>query len=92
MVKREKKQASLGDSILCIGFLIFILCISLTKLGVSAHIPLALGGIFTGFVAVFKLGFIGGNFIYYKFNDASYYNFINSWYAYWNMDNIWCCS
>ncbi|SCI91110.1 Malate-2H(+)/Na(+)-lactate antiporter [uncultured Clostridium sp.] len=57
MLKREKRQASLGDSLLCIGVLVFLLCISLTKLGVSAHIPLALGGIFSGFVAVFKLGF-----------------------------------
>lgn len=57
MLKREKRQASLGDSLLCLGFLIFTLSISLTKLGLSAHIPLVLGGVFCGFVAIFKLGF-----------------------------------
>ena len=57
MLKREKKQASLSDSLLCLGFLIFTLSISLIKLELSAHIPLVLGGIFCGFIAIFKLGF-----------------------------------
>ena len=57
MLKREKKQASLFDSLLCLGFLILTLSISLTKLELSAHIPLVLGGIFCGSIAIFKLGF-----------------------------------
>ena len=57
MIQREKRQASLFDSLLCLGFLVFTLCISLTKLNISAHIPLVLGGIFAGSIAILKLGF-----------------------------------
>ncbi|MGL5718180.1 MAG: Na+/H+ antiporter NhaC [Paraclostridium sp.] len=57
MTTRQKKKATLGDSILCISFLIFTLFISLTKLDISAHVPLVLGSIFAGSIAIFRLGF-----------------------------------
>ncbi|MCI9260538.1 MAG: Na+/H+ antiporter NhaC [Romboutsia sp.] len=59
-MKRERKQASLFDALLCLGFLITILVTSLVFLKeyeISAHIPLLVGGIFTACVAIFKLGF-----------------------------------
>ena len=59
-MKREKKQASLFDAILCLGFLVAVLFTSLVvlkKYEISAHIPLLVGGIFTACIAIFKLGF-----------------------------------
>lgn len=57
MINTQKRKASLGDSIICILFLVSTLFISLTKLGISAHIPLILGSIFAGFIAIVRLGF-----------------------------------
>ena len=57
---REKKQATLFDAILCVGFLIVTLVTCLVVLKdyeISAHIPLILGGLFAGCIAIFKLGF-----------------------------------
>ena len=59
-MKREKKQASLFDAILCLGFLVIVLVTSLVflkKYEISAHIPLLLGAIFSACVAIFKLGY-----------------------------------
>lgn len=60
MVNKTKKQATLFDALLCIGFLVAVLITCLVVLKdyeISAHIPLVVGGIFAGAVAVFKLGF-----------------------------------
>lgn len=57
---KEKKQATLIDAILCIGFLItaLVTCLVILKdYEISAHIPLLLGGIFAGCLSIFKLGF-----------------------------------
>lgn len=57
---REKKQATLFDAILCVGFLIVTLvtCLVILKdYEISAHIPLILGGVFAGCISIFKLGF-----------------------------------
>lgn len=57
---KEKKQATLIDAILCIGFLITALVTCLVVLKdyeISAHIPLLLGGVFAGCLSIFKLGF-----------------------------------
>ena len=59
-MKKEKKEASLFDSILCLGFLVIVLVTSLVFLKeyeISAHIPLLTGGIFASAIAIFKLGF-----------------------------------
>ena len=60
MTVREKKQATLFDSLLCIGFLVFILVaclVGLKEYEISAHIPLIAGAIFAAFIAIFKLGY-----------------------------------
>ena len=57
---KEKKQATLFDAILCIGFLIttLVTCLVILKeYEISAHIPLLLGGVFAGCISIFKLGF-----------------------------------
>ena len=57
---KEKKQATLFDAILCIGFLIttLVTClVFLKEYEISAHIPLLLGGVFAGCISIFKLGF-----------------------------------
>ena len=59
-MKKERKQASLFDALLCLGFLVTVLVTSLVFLKeyeISAHIPLLVGGIFTAGIAIFKLGF-----------------------------------
>lgn len=60
MKTREKKQATLFDSLLCVGFLVAILVTCLVVLKnyeISAHIPLVLGGVFAASLAVIKLGY-----------------------------------
>ncbi|MGL5348382.1 MAG: Na+/H+ antiporter NhaC [Peptostreptococcaceae bacterium] len=60
MINKTKKQATLFDSLLCIGFLVTILVVCLVFLKeyeISAHIPLIVGGIFTAFIAMTRLGF-----------------------------------
>ncbi|MEF9991375.1 MAG: Na+/H+ antiporter NhaC [Romboutsia sp.] len=60
MNTKTKKQASLFDALISIGFLVMILITCLVVLKdykISAHIPLVLGGVFAGCVAIFKLGF-----------------------------------
>ena len=60
MINKTKKQATLFDSLLCIGFLVTILVtclVFLKEYEISAHIPLIVGGIFTAFVAMTRLGF-----------------------------------
>lgn len=60
MVKKTKKQATLFDALLCLGFLVVTLVtclVVLKKYEISAHIPLVLGGIFAGVIAIFRLGF-----------------------------------
>ena len=60
MNKKIKKEATLFDSLLCIGFLVAILVTCLVVLKeyeISAHIPLVIGGIFTAFIAIVKLGY-----------------------------------
>ncbi|MGL6104757.1 Na+/H+ antiporter NhaC [Romboutsia sp.] len=60
MTKKIKKQATLFDAILCIGFLVSVLVtclVFLKEYEISAHIPLIVGGIFTAFIAMTKLGF-----------------------------------
>lgn len=60
MRTKEKKQATLFDSLLCVGFLVAVLVtclVVLKKYEISAHIPLVLGGIFAATIAVVKLGF-----------------------------------
>lgn len=60
MKVKEKKKATLFDSLLCIGFLIFILIICLVLLKdyeISAHIPLIASAIFAAFISMFKLGY-----------------------------------
>ena len=60
MNKKMKKEATLFDALLCIGFLVAILvtCLVILKeYEISAHIPLIIGGIFTGFIAIIKLGY-----------------------------------
>ena len=57
---KEKKQATLFDAILCIGFLVVTLVtclVFLKEYEISAHIPLLLGGVFAGCISIFKLGF-----------------------------------
>ncbi|MGL5693783.1 MAG: Na+/H+ antiporter NhaC, partial [Peptostreptococcaceae bacterium] len=59
-IKIEKKQATLFDAILCIGFLVATLVTCLVVLkdyDISAHIPLILGAVFAGCISIFKLGF-----------------------------------
>ena len=58
--RKEKKQATLFDAVLCIGFLVVTLvtCLVILKdYDISAHIPLVLGGIFAGCISIFKLNF-----------------------------------
>ena len=60
MNKKIKKEATLFDALLCIGFLVAILVTCLVVLKeyeISAHIPLVMGGIFTAFIAIVKLGY-----------------------------------
>lgn len=60
MTKNIKKQATLFDALLCIGFLVAVLVTCLVFLKdyeISAHIPLIVGGIFTATIAVVRLGF-----------------------------------
>ncbi|MBO3445185.1 Na+/H+ antiporter NhaC [Clostridium sp. CCUG 7971] len=60
MKTREKKQATLFDSLLCLGFLVVVLVTCLVVLKeyeISAHIPLVLGGVFAATVAIIKLGY-----------------------------------
>ena len=55
MNKKIKKDATLFDALLCIGFLVAILVTCLVVLKdyeISAHIPLIIGGIFTAFIAI----------------------------------------
>jgi len=57
---KSKKQATLLDAILCIGFLVAVLVTCLVVLKdyeISAHVPLVAGAIFAACVAVFRLGF-----------------------------------
>lgn len=60
MTNKVKKQATLFDALLCISFLVVVLVTCLVFLrnyNISAHIPLIVGAIFSGCIAVFKLGF-----------------------------------
>lgn len=60
MTSRSKKQATLFDAILCVGFLVTVLVtclVFLKEYEISAHVPLVAGAIFTATIAVFKLGF-----------------------------------
>jgi NhaC family Na+:H+ antiporter len=60
MTTKSKKQATLLDAILCIGFLVAVLVTCLVVLKdyeISAHVPLVAGAIFAACVAVFRLGF-----------------------------------
>ena len=60
MTIKTKKEATLLDAILCLGFLIVSLgfcLITLKEYEISAHIPLLLGGVFSSFVAIVRLGF-----------------------------------
>lgn len=57
---KTKKQATIFDALLCIGFLVTVLItclVILKKYEITAHIPLLLGGIFASVIAIFKLGF-----------------------------------
>ena len=59
-MKKERKQASLFDALLCLGFLVTVLVTSLVFLKEyesSAHIPLLVAGIFPAGIAIFKLFF-----------------------------------
>lgn len=57
IINKEKRNATLGEAIICILFLVCTLFISLTKLNLSAHIPLVLGSIFASSIAIIRLGF-----------------------------------
>ena len=57
IINKEKRNATLGEAIICILFLVFTLFISLIKLNLSAHIPLVLGSIFASSIAIIRLGF-----------------------------------
>ena len=60
MNKKIKKDTTLFDALLCIGFLVAILVTCLVVLKdyeISAHIPLIIGGIFTAFIAIVRLGY-----------------------------------
>ena len=57
ITNKEKRNATLGEAIICILFLVCTLFISLTKLNLSAHIPLVLGSIFASSIAIIRLGF-----------------------------------
>ncbi len=60
MITKSKKQVTLFDALLCVGFLVTILVtclVFLRKYEISAHIPLIVGAVFTASIAVFKLGF-----------------------------------
>lgn len=60
MTTKVKRQATLFDALLCIGFLVAVLVTCLVVLKeyeISAHIPLVIGGIFSGSIAIFRLGF-----------------------------------
>lgn len=60
MTAKVKRQATLFDSLLCIGFLVSVLVTCLVVLNeyeISAHIPLIIGGVFAGAISIFRLGF-----------------------------------
>lgn len=60
MKTRGKKQATLFDALLCLGFLVAVLVTCLVVLKeyeISAHIPLIIGGIFAATIAIVKLGY-----------------------------------
>ncbi|MGL4913925.1 MAG: Na+/H+ antiporter NhaC [Romboutsia sp.] len=60
MTSKSKKQATLLDALLCVGFLVTVLVTCLVVLKeyeISAHVPLIIGGIFAASIAVFRLGF-----------------------------------
>ena len=60
MTTNSKKQVTLFDALLCVGFLVTILVtclVFLRKYEISAHIPLIVGAVFAASIAVFKLGF-----------------------------------
>ncbi len=57
IINKEKRKSTLGEAIICILFLVCTLFISLTKLNLSAHIPLVLGSVFAGLIAIIRLGF-----------------------------------
>ena len=85
-MKKERKQASLFDALLCLGFLVTVLVTSLVFLKeyeISAHIPLLVGGIFTAGIAIFKLGFtwkeLEEGILYNKYNNAINSYPINCW-------------
>ena len=62
ITNKEKRNATLGEAIICILFLVCTLFISLTKLNLSAHIPLVLGSIFASSIAIIRLGFTWKDF------------------------------
>ena len=57
IINKEKRNATLGEAIICILFLVCTLFISLTNLNLSAQIPLVLGSIFASSIAIIRLGF-----------------------------------
>ena len=60
-MKKERKQASLFDALLCLGFLVTVLVTSLVFLKeyeISAHISLLVCGIIIVGMFIFKLVFI----------------------------------
>ena len=60
MTSKSKKQATLLDALLCVGFLVTVLVTCLVVLKeyeISAHVPLIIGGIFAATIAIFRLGF-----------------------------------
>jgi NhaC family Na+:H+ antiporter len=56
-VPREKKEATLGISVIPVLVLVAVLSVSIIKFGADAHIPILVGATVAALIAVFKLGY-----------------------------------
>lgn len=56
-VSREKKEATLGISVIPVLVLVVVLSVSIIKFKADAHIPILVGAAVAGLIAVFKLGY-----------------------------------
>lgn len=57
MKEKVKRKANLGEALICIGFLVAVLIFSIMKYEASPHIPLVIGAIGAGAMAMTRLGY-----------------------------------
>lgn len=57
MKEKVKRKANLGEALISIGFLVAVLIFSIMKYEASPHIPLVIGAIGAGAMAILRLGY-----------------------------------